>query len=48
MKPLPFNDDPRNVAPNVVWFEPPQRALADPILPAADGQFESAIATALR
>ena len=32
MKPLPKNDDLLNVARNVIWFEPPERALADPIL----------------
>jgi hypothetical protein len=31
MKPLPCNDDLLEVAPNVIWFEPPERALADPI-----------------
>jgi hypothetical protein len=30
MKPLPHNADLLNLAPRVVWFEPPERALADP------------------
>jgi hypothetical protein len=31
MKPLPKSDDVLNVARNVIWFEPPERALAKPI-----------------
>jgi hypothetical protein len=31
MKPLPRNSDLLTVAPRVVWFEPPEQALADPI-----------------
>jgi hypothetical protein len=31
MKPLPHNPDLLNVALRVVWFEPPERALADPV-----------------
>jgi hypothetical protein len=31
MKPLPLNADLLKVAPNVIWFEPPERALADPV-----------------
>ena len=31
MKPLPRNSDLLAVAPRVVWFEPPEQALADPI-----------------
>jgi len=31
MKPLPFSDDLLAVAPRVIWFEPPGRALADPV-----------------
>src|SRR6202030_873163 len=31
MKPLPCNSDLLTVAPRVVWCEPPERALADPI-----------------
>jgi hypothetical protein len=31
MKPLPLTADLLQVAPNVIWFEPPDRALADPI-----------------
>ncbi len=31
MKALPHNSDLLSVAPRVVWFEPAERALADPI-----------------
>ena len=31
MKPLPLNADLLRVAPRVVWFEPPERALAEPV-----------------
>jgi hypothetical protein len=31
MKPLPHNADLLSVAPRVVWFEPRERALADPV-----------------
>jgi hypothetical protein len=31
MRPLPYNSDLLTVAPRVVWFEPPRKALADPI-----------------
>ena len=31
MKALPHNDDLLRVAPNIIWFEPPERALDDPI-----------------
>ncbi len=31
MKPLPLNPDLLAVAPRVMWFEPPERALADPV-----------------
>jgi hypothetical protein len=31
MKPLPANPDILAVASRVIWFEPPERALADPI-----------------
>jgi hypothetical protein len=31
MKPLPDNNDLRNVAMHVVWFEPPEQALSNPI-----------------
>jgi hypothetical protein len=31
MKPLPQNRDLLEIAPRVMWFEPPERALADPI-----------------
>ena len=30
MKTLPLTDDLIAVAPNVIWFEPPEQALADP------------------
>jgi hypothetical protein len=31
MKPLPHNPDFLTLAPRVIWFEPPERALADPV-----------------
>jgi hypothetical protein len=31
MKPLPQNPDLLKLAPYVIWFEPPERALADPV-----------------
>ena len=31
MKPLPLSHDLLAVAPRVIWFEAPERALADPI-----------------
>jgi hypothetical protein len=31
MKPLPHNPDLLAVAPRVIWFEPPEKALADPV-----------------
>ncbi|MBV8824488.1 MAG: hypothetical protein JO220_05860 [Hyphomicrobiales bacterium] len=31
MKPLPQNNDLVKVAPGVIWFESPERALANPI-----------------
>ena len=31
MKPLPHIGDLLEVAPRVIWFEPPERALADPV-----------------
>lgn len=31
MKPLPRNPELMALAPRVIWFEPPERALADPI-----------------
>jgi hypothetical protein len=31
MKALPYNTEMLRVAPNVIWFEPAERALADPI-----------------
>ncbi|WP_026793282.1 hypothetical protein [Pleomorphomonas oryzae] len=31
MKPLPLNADLLEVAPRVVWFEAPEKALADPV-----------------
>jgi hypothetical protein len=30
MKPLPYNSDLLAVAPRVIWFEPPEEALANP------------------
>jgi hypothetical protein len=31
MKPLPHNADLLSLAPRVLWFEPPERALAEPV-----------------
>jgi hypothetical protein len=31
MKPLPCNPDLLQVAPRVIWFEPAERALANPV-----------------
>jgi hypothetical protein len=31
MKPLPYNADLLSLAPRVLWFEPPERALAEPV-----------------
>jgi len=31
MKPLPCDPDLMALAPRVIWFEPPEQALADPI-----------------
>jgi hypothetical protein len=31
MKPLPNAEDLLKVVPGVIWFEPPEQALADPI-----------------
>ena len=31
MKPLPLNDETRVLAQRIVWFEPPEKALADPV-----------------
>jgi hypothetical protein len=31
MKPLPCTSDLLAIAPRIVWFEPPEMALADPI-----------------
>lgn len=31
MKPLPYNADLLDVAPRVIWFETPEKALADPV-----------------
>jgi hypothetical protein len=31
MKPLPLNADLLHVASYVIWFEPPERALANPV-----------------
>jgi hypothetical protein len=31
MKPLPLNAELLELAPHVIWFEPPERALAEPV-----------------
>jgi hypothetical protein len=31
MKPLPHNAELLSLAPHLIWFEPPERALAQPI-----------------
>ncbi len=31
MRPLPLNDETRALARRLVWFEPPEKALADPV-----------------
>jgi hypothetical protein len=31
MKPLPLNAGLLSLAPRVIWFEPPERALAEPV-----------------
>lgn len=31
MKPLPYNADLLEVAPRVIWFEAPEKALTDPV-----------------
>jgi hypothetical protein len=31
MKPLPHNADLLGLAPRIIWFESPERALADPV-----------------
>lgn len=31
MKPLPYNPDLLKVAPHIIWFEPAEAALADPV-----------------
>jgi hypothetical protein len=31
MKRLPYNADLLNLAPHVIWFEPAERALAEPV-----------------
>ncbi len=31
MKPLPFTDELREIARRVIWFEPPEVALGDPV-----------------
>ena len=31
MKPIPITPQTLNVASNIIWFEPPEQALADPV-----------------
>jgi hypothetical protein len=31
MKPIPVTPQTLNVANNIIWFEPPEQALADPV-----------------
>jgi hypothetical protein len=31
MKPLPHNQDLLSLAPRIIWFESPERALSDPV-----------------
>jgi len=31
MKPLPCSDDLKAIAARIIWFEPPERALSDPV-----------------
>lgn len=31
MKPLPCHPDLLEIAPRMIWFEPPEKALADPV-----------------
>jgi hypothetical protein len=31
MKPIPLNADTEQIARSLVWFEPPEEALADPV-----------------
>jgi hypothetical protein len=31
MKPLPHTSDVEAIAARIIWFEPPERALADPV-----------------
>ena len=31
MKPIPTTEKMLGVAPRIIWFEPPERALADPV-----------------
>jgi hypothetical protein len=31
MKPIPLNPETEKVARRVIWFEPPAKALADPV-----------------
>ncbi|HEX4079926.1 MAG TPA: hypothetical protein VHX61_13765 [Rhizomicrobium sp.] len=31
MRPIPLNDETRSFAARLIWFEPPEEALADPI-----------------
>ena len=31
MRPIPINDETKNLAQRLVWFEPPEKALAEPV-----------------
>jgi hypothetical protein len=31
MRPLPYTSDLKAIATRIIWFEPPERALADPV-----------------
>ena len=31
MKPFPLNDDLLAIAPKIIWFEPPEQALSNPV-----------------
>ena len=36
MKPIPLNAETEQIARSLVWFEPPEEALADPVRPCDD------------